>query len=571
MKLQHLSIIFVIIILPISLVLSAYIQAQATTLSTQIEYDSRLISATYDAIKAFQLNTINNTTSNVSDSKIRDIEASANTFFNSLGTSFGLVGSGIDTLKSYVPALVYTMYDGYYIYCPFLNTNGLDIDDDGEWIYGLKPYIYYSCEYRDGSNDVVINYSLDNYITVEGWIDGEYVKKSGYLQDKYKTETYTGSLGSPSNPKYITYVYSGEFNRNVLGIIEEFEGGSEGSSSIICSDGYETIYQRFPGYEDELPCIKENGTTYYLDENNEQVIYLLNGTVAVQASKNLDETTYNEYVEKIKYNSSAILYYKEAAEFTAWAYENLDWVTSSCAVDVTLTDGLGDTKIFYKDSDTFIEYDNSNFNVHRLAVIRNSIETSLSAAISAYNKYNGSNNSTDFQMPKLKEDEWSLILNNVSLISFLQGVYTNGSLYNGYAIVTNSVTKEVVQPESIYIEIDGSEYHKITDKSLANLSSGSYTTIKGILNIDLERRSYTDSSGTTIYYYPEESYACYNCIVNQTNVVSLQKYQYSTSLEKDEYYDGGYYEYVDSLSNKELIEAFYIALGRERYGMNRVT
>lgn len=89
MKIQNLAIIFVIIILPISLVVSAYIGAQIDTINLQTEYSTKLQTATADAIKAFQLNTINNKYSTVSDSKIRDIEASISTFYNSLGTELG--------------------------------------------------------------------------------------------------------------------------------------------------------------------------------------------------------------------------------------------------------------------------------------------------------------------------------------------------------------------------------------------------------------------------------------------------------------------------------------------------
>ena len=84
MKLQHLTVIFAIIILPISLILGVYVNNQIETLRLQILYDSKLNNATYDALKAFQLNTINNSMSDISDSKMSDIEASAKTFFNSI-------------------------------------------------------------------------------------------------------------------------------------------------------------------------------------------------------------------------------------------------------------------------------------------------------------------------------------------------------------------------------------------------------------------------------------------------------------------------------------------------------
>ena len=54
MKLQHLAIIFIIIILPISLVVGEYIQAQIDTIYMQTQYSKKLQDATYDAMKAFQ-------------------------------------------------------------------------------------------------------------------------------------------------------------------------------------------------------------------------------------------------------------------------------------------------------------------------------------------------------------------------------------------------------------------------------------------------------------------------------------------------------------------------------------
>ena len=64
MKLQHLAIIFVVIMLPISMVITYYIQTQIDTIHMQTLYSSKLHTATHDAIKAFQLNTINNIFSN---------------------------------------------------------------------------------------------------------------------------------------------------------------------------------------------------------------------------------------------------------------------------------------------------------------------------------------------------------------------------------------------------------------------------------------------------------------------------------------------------------------------------
>ena len=131
MKLQHIIIIFVIIVVPIALVLSMYVNTQIKTINTQTKYDNMLINATYDGIKAFQLNTSNNMYSTISNSKIRDIEASINVFFSSLGTNMGTAGYSKDDLKPYVPAILFTLYDGYYIYSNYYDTEYDANEDDG--------------------------------------------------------------------------------------------------------------------------------------------------------------------------------------------------------------------------------------------------------------------------------------------------------------------------------------------------------------------------------------------------------------------------------------------------------
>ena len=203
MKIQNLAVIFIIIILPISLVFASYTKNRVETINLQSNYDSKLNDATHDAIKAYQLNNFtNDDTISLTNSKIRDIKASVNTFFNSLSTNFNTLGYTKTTLQNYVPALVYTMYDGYYIYTPLQNTwntgndtinsdvknemseqiNSAQDYKDGEKIYDLKPYVYYSCRYRrNDDNDVVITYSLDNYIQIQGKIGGQLVSKYGYL------------------------------------------------------------------------------------------------------------------------------------------------------------------------------------------------------------------------------------------------------------------------------------------------------------------------------------------------------------------------------------------------------
>lgn len=523
MKIQDLAIIFVIIILPISLVLSAYAQYQIQTLNTQTLYDTQLTAATYDAIKAYQINAENSTTSELSNSKIRDIEASVATFRNSIISSFRLNGYTEDDLNNYIPALVYTMYDGFYIYSPYQNT-----EEDGNTEYGLKPYIPYSCRYKKGSIDVVITYSLDNYITVQGTSDGtNYVNESGYLID---------------------------------GITVNSTGVSYNGVTIQKEQLKEYLY--LPAGPGEYPYVKLNGTKYYRVGN--KIIYLSNGTITVQCTDTGNEDdTYSRYSKLIDNNNQAIQYYIKANEFTNKIRSSLD-LTGLTYGDAYDIDGItqlwpGNTTKIFDETSTNIENELSNFNQHRLAVIRHTIESNLSVAIANYNTYSGSTN--DFQMPKLKEDEWEYITHNISLISFLQGLHIGGKIYNGYTIVTNSESKEVVLEPNIYILGKDGDYHKIGDKTIegSNGSNGALNigdsiyggnASAGRLNLDFKRRIITNNNNVSRYFYPLQAYnASYKSIIMQDDVTS---------------YDD-IYEYVNSQSD-ELKKAFYTALGREREG-----
>lgn len=195
-KFQTLAIIFVIIIVPITMLLTYYINTQIDTIAIQNSYDTKLLNATYDAILAFQLNTINNNGySTNAEALRRDINASVTTFTTSLAKNFGTSGSGKNTILPYVPAVVYTLYDGYYIYSPMPNTT-VEKDINGNEIvkttyeHTLKPYVYYTARYyKDSGNyDFIVNYSLDNYIVVYGIIGGEYQSKAGYLMYSKKFE-----------------------------------------------------------------------------------------------------------------------------------------------------------------------------------------------------------------------------------------------------------------------------------------------------------------------------------------------------------------------------------------------
>lgn len=520
----------------------------------QTTYDVKLNNATYDALKAFQLNTINSDTSDLTNSKIRDIEASANTFFNSIASNFNMAGYNQEILAEYVPALVYTMYDGYYIYSKYTNqldtTNSNEViitNEDGESetitgsdeeiskdtrldttyktgdsLTGLKPYVYYSCRYQHRLDDFVITYSLDNYITIQGTIGGNWVYEYGYLLDNVE--------GSGDN---ITY-------RGIP--IETSESLKE--NVWIDNNIQECTY------------IKANGVKFYKEPGSDQWFSIMNGKkYPQQAFKTASD--------------AGIRYYQKAKAFKEKIYElGLNDLKANEAVDEngeqlmvldedgkkTSTPKFGSDLVFdFGNMDsTSIEDPNSNFNQHRLAVIRYSIEKNLSIAIANYNDY--STTQASFQMPKLKEDEWEKIMNNVSIISFLQGLNIGGKVYNGYSIITNNKNKEVVNENSIYMVTDDKQYHRANDSDLAGKN-----IVQGVLNIDFERKTGIADDGQSRYYMPKSlgNYdtgfisGCYSSIVNQTNVEQTDNF----------------YKYMKNKGDTQLTRKYFTALGRERYSL----
>lgn len=118
MKLQYLTVIFLIIAIPIILVTSYYMKIQIDTLNLQNLYNIKLTDATREAIEAFEINTVewDSSYSSVSDSKRRDIQSSINTFIDSLSNNLSSARVSKDIIKLYIPAIAYTLYDGIYIY-----------------------------------------------------------------------------------------------------------------------------------------------------------------------------------------------------------------------------------------------------------------------------------------------------------------------------------------------------------------------------------------------------------------------------------------------------------------------
>ena len=579
MKLQHLAIVFVIIILPISMVMASYIQNQITAIEMQTALDNSLINATYGAVQAFQINTTNNKYSSISDSKIRDIEAAVTTFYTTLLTSMdNRYALSTSDLQEYVPALLFTLYDGYYIYSSYDNvystegegeTEKVTITLDGNnYQYGLKPYVYYSAKYRlDNGNIIVVNYTLDNEITVYGDFGGNdgYVTKSGYL----------------INPDLVTNVDEGNHTLRYDGVLIEPEELTEHLITIENQETGETkaddyryiFYQNQKIYQDQ-----ENGTPLYNEDGTPRIFWYEN-----YIKTYVNDSTIREYARDCNMlSTSAFDYYYEAREFSLWARDNLggidqgdtirneDGVTPIGDDTEYLAENTGNDKIFYADEDNDPMLSSSSFNNHRIAVIRKSIETNLSTVIANYS----STSLYDYAMPVMGDDEWYKILNNVSLVSFMQGMSIGYRYYNNYAVITNNVNKEVVTAENIYVVVKNEgtnerEYHKPgCEELIEGVLDGSMEIIGSYPTASFQRQTCRVTEADERHYYLQACggdtlTGCYNCIVNAT-----------AEYDADDIIDGTIEHYEDEnniLYTENQIEeirtSYLKALARERYDL----
>lgn len=522
MKLQNLSVIFAIIIIPVTLILSAYIGSQIDTASLQQSYDTKLKDATHDAVVAFELNTQDNAYSNNSDSIRRDLQAVINTFSNSLASGLSIPGANQERIMPYIPAILITLYDGYYIYSPSEYSYSTKEENDlGEWTevqktgytHVLKPYVYYSARYVSGDNYVVVNYSLDNYITIYGTINGNAISNSGYLEDEETLNNINAANGEDLS-EVIVYRYNNRTQFNKMEAKFIYQNGRK-IYHIVDAPGA-------PG-----------DNWYYLND--------------------IDLLRYTGDTSGFNLDYSAKEYKENATKFNNWIKENTllkDIVTPENAVKIDGTkyeEFKGDhTQILT----TSGEDKASAFNQHKRDIIKLSIQDNLNNAIALYNANSGAmGTNATFRMPKLSELDWEKILTNVNIVTFMQGLPAGNTIFNSYSIVTSTNNKQYISPSSIYIvDNDTKTYHTVNCEEMNNSSS-----LIGYKSADFAklRYEYVTQTGEDEYryYYRRPEYSSYACVVDSTN----------SSLD------------LTNIKNVRVKQAYYTALARERCNLDKVT
>ena len=551
MKIQYLAVIFIIIIMPIILVFSEFLGTQINIIKIEESYDAKLFNSTYDCIKALQLNTINSSMY-TPDSRVSNIEAAVNIFYNSLTTSFKYEGNNAEVMREYIPAVVFTMYDGYYIYSSFKNelTNVNPEEVDSQYTHesvlnGLKPYVPYTCIYRKDGKDYMITYTMDNYIIVDVFDGVNHENREGYLINGIEKN------GTDDNA---TYTYDGiTFTKGTTEVLKEYLGNDFFYYTI--KDGTKYYYNGGNPKGNAEDCSEED-SIFYIDEQRYAHIQYRN--------QGIRKKEFKEYYDEIFNNNYAYNYYKESHDFTEWIRNNLAGLT---------------VENINKNNKSYAEYDfanvgnifegnfqdsDSNFNAHRADVIRAIISSNLPSAISGFGNFSKAVN-TEFLMPKISETDWELLENNVCVAAFLQGMKVGDKTYNNYAVVPNNFNKEFVDENDIYILKTDNTYTKINDSSLNNETIKNRASLgfePGVLKINFERRQNLNNE----YFNPMsvdkntpylQSYSSLAGTGTLNNLSKIDMYKYMRSLTDEKY--------------QNLKRAYYTALGRERYGSYKVS
>lgn len=614
MKLQNMTVIFIIIMIPIILVVSYYIGLQINTITMQKNYTVKLQTAAKDSIQALEINTVewNSASSNLADSKRRDVLASINTFTTSLANNMGIGGAGKGRIQTYIPAIVYTMYDGYYIYSASLMKDQ-DTDKDGltqfnadgtiksngkSYQYILKPYSPYSARYAsaNGSIDVTVNYTLDNYIRVYGTVNGEYQAKEGYLvvcddDAGVRVNKNGGSIsgityrGATIKPEALTeQVYTDEGVKEYQYIYDQYDnklywdnkdGTNEGNyfsvdknnnkvylqTALPEGDAGFSITNRFrkisiPMYDNRKDEWTVQKVFQILNPGGDSKFYYENESGAFVEFTNPGKTLGTVKQEE---DYSAINYCVESYVFTKWVTKNLGSITVGDMKSPTVgqynnVDNAKNKNIFAinpsnnPDPENDVAYATSVLAQHKKDIIINTIEKNLSQA-TAQAQAQAMNPNYEYRLPQLSYDEWEQALSNISIIAFMQGMPIGLKYYNNYAIATSTLNKEFVDPDELYFAGAGDQYYH--QRQCEQATGSDYV---GYRSIDYVAKSYEKSdNGTTStkYYYPHANSTnseleCYYCLVNRST-----------------YKNNG--RWKGNLLYKNWSDSYYNALARERY------
>lgn len=616
MKVDGLGVILAIILLPIILVVTYYIQLQVDTIAKENSYNTKLLSATYDAMSAFEINTANEELSSVADSMRSMILASNNVFSNSLATNLGISNANKEHLQQYIPAVLYTMYDGYYIYAPTEtpvvaekkeeDSNGLiitkgyqsigdtdiadtDIEDAEKGIHGdiiyesnpeqtsqkytihknkaknktdyiLKSYIQYSARYVKDKIDVTINYTLDNYLNIVGTIGDVYYTKTGYLikNDLVTDINIEGDDFANKNEDEAKDAILGVKTNSDVTTVGAVANASIKVNGVQITAKWQNIANSLAGlgYDVNIKTISEAET--YLEK-------------AYQEKQDTNLTDIQNLEHEIA-NYKAITYYVSSSIFSNWVYNNLKELTYDNIQDnVMMTYYSSGYTSTSKVNDFYYDFHSSNTVKTRKIFDGGEDPESTDSKFNTHKmeviknsiKYNLNlsisayckmKGSKDFSLSILLDEEWDKVLKNISIVSFMQGFDCGLKIYNNYEIVSSTNNELTVTPSEIYY-VKKDEFNN-TGGIFHRIDCPELEETQEYISFKSKEVKYDQIYNVQEdkYFYDHRNLACYRCI--NTNNYSANSL-FDTNAKT-------YYNKIHSLTNENKKTAGYISIAKER-------
>ena len=578
MKLQNLIIIFIIITIPIILIFSFYLNLQTKTITLQTDYDTKLIEATKEAVEAFEINTVewNSQYSTLANSKRQDIMSSINVFTTGLANKLGIGGTSKENILSYVPAIVYTMYDGYYIYSP-THVPQTITDDNGVQLFYYADagsenakFTISATQNIKGTNvagEPMYIYDAEKGGPATGtYNDITFTTNADYAKKTYKhvlktfvpyTTTYKNHVINYTLDNYIrVYCEDGEAKEGYIIDLDKIRF----SNQIIYYNNQrimqETLYENI-AIKNDSGQIKVQEYMYIYNSNNDKRYYDPDVDKFFTVSKKCEKVylrySLAEYKKiLVKKNDG----YMEAYQLLNKNTNNWEYIDENG--NYIPVPEVGVTVARYEDVSAFNYYmENYFFNKwlktqfsdaeikeivdNKIQNIIDNINQNLNLSISNYSANSGEN----YKLPEISTKDWEQALSNISMITFFQGSKVGLKTYNNYAIVTSTENNEYIDEESLYFIDEGSNKDNYYHRHKCNSITDVLPNYCAYRNTEFKVQSYTYND-STIYYYKHtnknnECVACFDCIVNRNNMqenkeyASDFEYYYNTAIAREKY------------------------------------
>ena len=405
MKIQHWAIICIIIVLPISIICRNVISKKNLLLRDETRYNNIVDNATYDAIS--QIVEVSEELGYGKNIPITHAvaDAAVDRFFNTLCVNFNMpIGRELaeSYFCQYIPAIIIVGYDGLYVYSYEPNSEGYE--------YVLKPKIPYAYTYEKNGKKVVINFTLDNYVTL-------YFKDMSFL------------VGMPD------------------------ETGNMDGTHVISGYVGEFLDIDQNGVDDLNDMVSEKGVLVEWDGKNVESKYTEN-----------DDPFGIEYIEAGINGTDKIEYLmNQVPSFTdnlSYILKQLDEASYDIAGEFNFLCSDDTNQDYEYDINREVTNEASEFHALRRETIINLIRAVMKEEFNEHNVYADIIGLTyDFNIPDIAREQWNNTIDDISVLAFMQGMPMGGdTYYNNYSLGGS----RIVQANYLYAEtVNGHRvYHK---------------------------------------------------------------------------------------------------------------